>query len=237
MIVAAHQPYFAPYAGFFAKALLADTLVLMDDVQFPQGSTWLTRNRFKNDNGKLWLSIPVWKKGLGWQKIREVRICNEGRWREKHLSTLQVAYHHAPFFKEHEAFLEGLFQGWQDRLVELNLSVLKYLAACLGIETRFVLLSELGIDAKEPVLSAAVARTLGASVFLAQAGARKFLDAEIFRKAGLATVFAKAKPPVYPQLWGAFLPNLSVFDLLFNCGPAAPRIIRRVARDVFALKA
>jgi len=98
MIISAYQPYFAPFSGFFAKALRSDLLVIMDRVQFPRGTTWLTRNRFKNDQGTLWMTIPVWKKGLGLQKIDEVRICHEGRWARKHLVSLKSAYANAPFF-------------------------------------------------------------------------------------------------------------------------------------------
>ncbi|MCP4666272.1 MAG: WbqC family protein [Deltaproteobacteria bacterium] len=38
------------------------------------------------------------------------------------------------------------------------------------------------------------------------------------------------RPPVYPQLWGRFIPNLSVFDLLFNCGPKGSSIINAGVR-------
>jgi hypothetical protein len=31
--------------------------------------------------------------------------------------------------------------------------------------------------------------------------------------------------PVYPQLWGDFIANLSVLDLIFNCGDAARPIL------------
>ena len=59
MILSANQPYFAPFAGFFHKAILADVFVLLDEVQFPRGTTWMNRNRFKNDQGTLWMTIPV----------------------------------------------------------------------------------------------------------------------------------------------------------------------------------
>jgi hypothetical protein len=32
--------------------------------------------------------------------------------------------------------------------------------------------------------------------------------------------------PVYPQLHGKFIPNLSCIDILFNCGPEAEAILK-----------
>lgn len=229
MIVSTYRPYFAPHAAFFAKAARSDVMVLLDDVQFPQGSTWLSRNRFKNDQGLVWLSIPVWKRGLGLQKIREVRICNEGRWRAKHLATLRTAYDRAPYLEEHEPFLERLYRKNQVFLLDKNLELLRYVMQCLGIATRMPLLSELDIEAREPLLSVAVAQALGATTFLAHGGALKYLDHSLFEGAGIGLASIHTRPPVYPQLWGPFLPNLSVLDLLFNCGPAAARIIGRLA--------
>jgi len=71
MILSTSQPYFSPFPGFFLKAFLSDIFVVLDEVQFPRGTTWLTKNRFKNDQGTLWMTVPVWKKGLGLQKISE----------------------------------------------------------------------------------------------------------------------------------------------------------------------
>jgi hypothetical protein len=225
MILSAYQPYFAPFPGFFAKAHRSDCMVLMDSVQFPRGTTWLTRNRFKNDQGTLWMTIPVWKKGLGLQKINGVRISYDGHWPGKHRLSLATAYGRAPYFEEHQEFVEGIFKERFEKLIHLNVTIIRYLMKHLGISSRLVLLSELGIEGKEPGLSVAISRKLGASRFLAQAGARKYLDAEAFRKAGIRLIFLKFRPPVYPQLWGAFLPNLSAFDLLFNCGPKSRPIL------------
>ena len=33
--------------------------------------------------------------------------------------------------------------------------------------------------------------------------------------------------PPYPQLWGAFEPNVSIIDLLLNTGAEAPRFLRK----------
>ena len=230
-IVSAQQPYFAPYAGFFQKALLSDILVLMDSVQFPQGTTWLTRNRFKNDQGALWITIPVWKKGLGLQRINEVRIYKEGRWARKAIISLKSAYAKAPFFEDHVEFLESLLDEVPNKLIDLNVAVIRYILEQLGIQVEISLLSHLEIDSKEPALSIEVAKHLGATHFLAQNSAKKYLDKEGFEKEGIELIFFNPRAPVYPQLWGNFLPNLSCLDLLFNCGPKSSQVIRRGLRS------
>ena len=231
-IVSTQQPYFVPYAGFFQKALQSHILVLMDTVQFPRGTTWLTRNRFKNDQGTLWLTIPVWKKGRGVQRISDVEICREGRWANKHLASLRTAYANAPFFKDHEDFVGKLFSPTYLKLLQLNESAIRYVFQHLEIPTRLVRLSDLGIEEKEPRLSIEVCRAVGATHFLAQNSARKYLDIEGFKKEGIEVIFFNPRPVVYPQLWGHFLPNLSVLDLLFNCGPGAIEIIRKGIRPL-----
>ena len=88
MLLAISRPYFAPHPGFFMKALTSDLFVLLDDVQFPRKTTWVSRNRFKNDQGALWMTIPVLKRGRGLQTIRNVEICRDGNWQKKHLKSM-----------------------------------------------------------------------------------------------------------------------------------------------------
>ena len=230
MILSAYQPYFAPFSAFFCKAMRSDTLVLMDSVQFPQGTTWLARNRFKNDQGTLWMTIPVWKKGLGLQRINEVRICHEGRWGRKHLESLKTAYARAPFFEEHLGFIEETFKRGFEKLIDLNLSIIEHMLNMFRITAEIRLLSDSGIEEKEPELSLNLCKRLGASVFLAQSSAKKYLPEEQFSKQGITLLFFTPRPPVYPQLWGSFLPNLSALDLLFNCGQGAQKVLQRMCK-------
>lgn len=219
MILSANQPYFFPFPGFFYKAYLSDVFVILDDVQFPRGTTWITRNRFKNDQGSLWLTVPVKKKGLGLQKIDAIRICYDGRWPRKHLESLKNAYSRAPYFKVHLDFLEALCSTKFEKLIDLNLRIIRYFLQQLKIETQVVLSSELGIRSTGDKRLIEICREMGASRFLAQSPAQKYLDADRFADAGIR--LAQFKPPllVYPQLWGSFIPNLSLLDLIFNCGP------------------
>jgi hypothetical protein len=221
MIISANQPYFCPFPGFFYKASLSDVLIILDDVQFPQGTTWISRNRFKNDQGTLWLTIPVWKKGLGRQPINQVRVCHEGRWAGKHRESLKSAYGHAPYLNDHLSFIEEIFSSRFDRLIDLNLAIIRYLLNCLRIDPKLVLLSQLGVKGKATQLLVEICRAMGASTFLAQSQVKKFVDPDLFQQEGVELRYFKYTAPTYPQLWGDFLPNLSAFDLVFNCGPRA----------------
>ena len=148
MIVSTYQPFFAPFSAFFVKAYLSDMMVVLDDVQFPQRTTWITRNRFKNDQGILWISIPVWRKGLGLQKINEVEIYPEGNWRKKHMASLKKSYANAPYLNEHLGFLDEVFSDTFEKLIDLNMTIIHYLKNQLMIPTPLALQSDLDIKGK-----------------------------------------------------------------------------------------
>ncbi len=227
MIISYYQPYFAPFASFFEKIIRSDVFVIMDSVQFPLGRSWLTRNRFKNDKGVYWIRIPVWKSGRGLQKINQVLICYERNWTEKVIKGLEMAYKNAPYFSEHISFWKELLEKRIERLVEFNLEIINYVLKYLKIDRKIILLSELKIEEKEPYLSIRMCKELGASCLLVQKSAKRYLDEELFKKEKIKLIFFNPKPPVYPQLWGKFIPNLSIFDLMFNCGKKALEIIKR----------
>lgn len=225
MIISTYQPFFAPFSAFFAKAYLSDMMIVLDTVQFPQRTTWITRNRFKNDQGILWVTIPVWRKGLGLQKINEVKICPEGNWRKKHIASLKISYANAPYLKEHLGFVGEIFSDRFEKLIDLNMSIIHYLKKHLMIPTPLALQSDLGIKGKGNELLIKICRRMGASDYLAQKSAEKYLDKDLFSRAGITLHFITPPSPVYPQLWGAFIHNLSAFDLLFNCGPKSHEIL------------
>lgn len=225
MIITTSRPYFAPYPGFFYKAHLADVLVILDNVQFPRGTTWITRNRFKNDQGTWWLTVPVLKKGLGLQAINDVCIYRDDRWLHKHVAGLKHAYAHAPYFAEHMQFIETLYTTFSDRLIDFNLTIIRHLMLNLGVDTEIRRLSELNIEAAGDRLLLEINRYFSASVYLAPSSAAKYLDAGLFENAGIELRTVDFRSPVYPQLWGNFVPDLTAFDLLFNCGPKARDIM------------
>ncbi len=225
MILSTSRPYFAPYPGFFSRVCRSDIFVVLDSVQFPRGTTWITRNRFKNDQGTLWMTVPVRKKGLGLQKINDVRICHDSHLPAKHLKSLKQAYGKAPYFSEHLPFLNDIFSAGVERLLDFNMAILRHLMRWLGADTEVRSLSELNISTRGKALLLDICQYFRASSYLAPGAAGNHLDPRLFKKAGIELAFHKPKPCIYPQLWGDFLPDLSAFDLVFNCGPKAREMI------------
>jgi len=227
VIVACHQPNFLPWIGFFYKALLADLVVLLDDVQFARGFTWVNRNRLKCDQGELCLTVPVKKKGRGLQKISDVEVLDEGNWPRRFLQGISQNYCHAPYFAEHRGFLKDLMQMRWRKLVDLNLAGIYYLAGCLGIGNKVVLQSSLQIQPQGPELLVRITKETGGDVYLTPLVSKKYVDENLFARHGITIQFFKFIPPVYPQLWGEFIYNLSALDLLLNCGGKSLEVIKK----------
>jgi hypothetical protein len=224
VIVATHQPIFLPWPGFFFKAAHAECLVLLDDVQFPRGRSWVNRNRLKNEDGFLWLTVPVLKKGRGLQAIRRVEIQNDKGWRKKHLGGIRQNYVRAPYFGDYFSKIAAIYGRDQTLLVDLDIDLIKFMMDALSLETRLIRQSELGIVAKGTDLLIEICRSVGADRLLHFPMVDKHVDTDTMKRRGVDVIHAEFHPPVYPQLWGDFLQNLSMLDLLLNCGPRSREI-------------
>jgi hypothetical protein len=58
-----------------------------------------------------------------------------------------------------------------------------------------------------------------------------YLDTALLEREGIGLELQRWAAPAYPQLHGHFVPDLSVVDLLFNCGPDSAGVLLRGAGD------
>ena len=70
-----------------------------------------------------------------------------------------------------------------------------------------------------------ICRKLGADEYYTGAAAKNYFDLKLFDEAGINVEFQNYRHPVYPQLFGDFIPYMSVVDLIFNMGDNAAEII------------
>ena len=226
-VAAIHQPNYIPWPGYFHKLAACDVFVYLDAVQYPRGQSFAARNRIKTPNGVVFLTIPVSvpKGHEGKASYLEVEFADE-RWRDKHLKTVEQSYKRAPHFDEvFELYRDGLERG--RTFVGLNVGLIEAVAGYLGIETRRVLLSEtLESFGEKTDLIVDVCKTVGADVYLSGAGGgREYNDERQLNEHGIELRYDDYAYPDHPQLWDGFEPNLSVLDLLFNCGREARELV------------
>jgi len=225
MIVTIHQPEHLPWLGFFDKMRQADVFVLLDTTQFAKDD-FQNRNRIKTSKGPTWLTVPVFKRGRSEQLIIDAEICNDRNWRNRCWSLIHQNYRDAPYFAEHKQFFEELYARKWSKLVELNTTVIRYLAEQLGLKTKLVTASELEVYERGSTnVNLTICRVLGADVYLSGKYGKQYLDETQFAEHGIKVRYQDFQHPVYPQLWGDFLSHMSAIDLLFNCGDASLEII------------
>ena len=225
MILAAHQLHYLPWLRYFHKAASSDTLVLLDNVQFTKND-WQNRNKIKTASGELILTVPVLHKFQ--QRLSEVQIDSKQPWARKHWRALETNYRKAPYFKEHGPFFRRVFERPWEKLNDLNAEILFYLVEALGIKTKIIRSSDLALKGEATDRMIEICKTLGAQTYLSGAyAAGVYLDTERFKREGIELIFQEFEPPRYPQLFpeAGFIPELSIVDLLFNCGPRSLEIL------------
>lgn len=223
------QPGFLPWLGFFDQMRRADVFVYYDDVQYDKHG-WRNRNRIKAPTGPQWLSVPVRHAGLGKPRILDVEIDNSSAWARKHVGTLRQYYGRAPFFDRYIEDLELVFTRRWDRLVDLDLALAGRLAEWLEIGTTILRASELKVEGERSERLLALCKRVGASHYLSGNAAQSYLDVDLFERHDIAVAWQDYEHPVYPQLYGEFVPYLSAIDLLMNCGDKSAHILREGSR-------
>jgi hypothetical protein len=217
MLVAMHQPEHLPWIGFFEKMMRADLFVLLDDVQFSRGD-FQNRNRVKGPASVQWLTVPVLHKFP--QRLDAVEIAGNS-WQDSHWKTLTSCYGRAPYFKDFGCAFEEFYRRSWTNLVTLNLSAVKLLASVFGIDTPIILSSELKTSGHKSDLVLDICNRVGATAYYSGRTGSTYLNREAFRSAGVDILVQRFEHPVYRQRFMKshdFVPNLSVIDLLFNCG-------------------
>ena len=229
-VLVAHQAEFMPWLGFISKAAMGDIYLILDDTQFKK-SNFQNRNkiRFPNKEGWLWLNIPVKNKD-SFTNMLDVEIAGN-EWKDKHLKTIQTSYGKSPYFSQIYAELYEIYANFDsNKLVEINILLIKYAFKKFSINTPVYRVSELKKSAEDITgykteLVISLVRAVNANSIVAGSGGREYLDKERFKENKIDLVFQEFQHPVYKQIHGEFLPHMSFIDLLFNYGDKSVNIL------------
>jgi hypothetical protein len=217
MRLAAHQPQYLPWLGYFDKIAHADRFVLLDTVQYKKNE-WQNRNRIRGAAGWHWLTVPVHYRFP--MTIRDVRVDATSGWRRKHKEALRQAYAKAPYREQLMAAIETLLDRPIDDLASLNIETVRLVGGMLGVGTPVTVASTLsGIPEGPDERLIALCKVFGCDTYLAGAGGRDYMNLDTWKAAGIAVEFQAYRHPVYPQSQPGFEPNLSAIDALMHLGP------------------
>ena len=218
------QSNYIPWKGYFDLIHDADCFIFYDDVQYTKND-WRNRNKIMMAGGPKWLTIPT---GIDAHRlICEVEL-SDPSWQGKHWETIRQSYRRAPFFKHDRPFFEEIYLGrrWHT-LSELNQHMITRIARdLLNItaafdDSRNYLLAGQRLDRLIDLVS-----QCGASQYISGPAAKNYIEPYRFDAIGVELIWKDyAGYPSYQQSQLPFEHGVSIVDLLFNIGPAAPEFI------------
>ncbi len=223
-IAGIHQPQYLPWLGLVERVSRSDVFVILDNVPYSK-NYFYNRNKIKGPNGPQWLTIPVLSKGQFGQSFVDTKIDNSQNWSEKHWNSIYHAYANAPFFTEYSEYFHKTLEKEWDLLVDICIDTFRFLLGSFGIEKEIARASELGVKGKKEELLINICRKLGVTHYLSGPDGAKYLNMQAWKDKNIEVDFQNYIHPVYEQLYGEFVSNLSATDLLFNCGREGLKVL------------
>ena len=219
MIIAIHQPEFIPWLKFFDKMKRVDKYIVFDHVQFKK-RYFENRNRVKQGDIAVWLSVPVKTKGKYLQRINEVEIDNSLPWQRKIWERIKHCYLESRYYKNYNEELETILLSKKyDNLIDLNLKFIEWFRKILNLNTPMVFSSNMNVEEyKASDLILEICLRSGANQYLCGLSGKDYLKLEDFNASGIDVITQDFKHPKYEQRGGEFVPYLSMLDMVLNCG-------------------
>jgi hypothetical protein len=216
MKLAIMQPYFFPYIGYFQLIAAVDTFIVYDNIKYTKKG-WINRNRMLQNGKDVMFSLPL-KSDSDYLDVCERELATDFN-RDKLLNQFNGAYRRAPHFTETFPLVEQIVRYEDTNLFRfLHHSILK---TCehLDITTEIRISSDIAIDhdLKNQDKVLALCAAVGASTYVNAIGGMELYSKETFREKVIDLKFIRSRPFEYPQFGDAFVPWLSIIDvMMFN---------------------
>jgi len=191
---------YLPPISWMAVAMQTEHMGIELQETFPK-QTYRNRCTIATSSGKLNLTVPVKRINGNHTRTCDIRIDNSNNWQLLHWRSIITAYNKSPFFLYYRDQFESLFFKKQEHLVDLNRELLNELFKALQIKSLEIFYTN------EYVVKSDVYDLRNS-----------------FHPKSLTHHPVKIEFPRYMQSFEenhGFIPDLSIFDLLFNMGPDA----------------
>jgi hypothetical protein len=223
-VLVVSQPTFLPWIGLFEQIRLADVFIHYDDVQLPQGRSFISRVQIKTSNGVSWLTAPIDHARSG-KLISDVILVSHEDWRATHLKTLRHTYARTPHFDLMFELAERIFGFVTDHLSEFNINAIEKMSQWLGLSPKFLRSSSTGVEGSSTERLLGLCRYAGCDTYVTGHGALEYLDHQLLEDAGITTRYMDYRKIEYPQQHGEFTPYVSILDAIANYGERSRELL------------
>jgi hypothetical protein len=216
MRLAIMQPYFLPYIGYFQLIAAVDRFIVYDRIKYTKKG-WINRNRMLQNAKDVMFSLPL-KAGSDALDVVEREVAADFN-RDKLLNQFRGAYARAPQFEPTYAMLERIVRHPDNNLFGYIHHSLAAVCKHLGLHTPLQASSTVDFDnslkGQDKVL--ALCKAAGATEYVNAIGGTELYQHETFAAQGIELQFLRPQPFEYSQFGAAFVPSLSIVDvLMFN---------------------
>lgn len=198
---------YLPPIEYFAAMAQADE-VYLDAHEHYLKQSYRNRCVLLNVSGVIALSVPVSKTLPNHCPVRDMRIAYKEAWQRNHWKSMETSYGTSPYFLYYRDYLEPFYRKRYDFLWDFNMEMLAVLLRLLRLPGKCLLTAS--YDGKP--------------------SGKTDLRSVIHPKRREESDYPFRRLEPYTQVFSdrhAFVPNLSILDLLCNQGPDSLDYLRR----------
>lgn len=216
MRLAINQPYFFPYIGYFQLIAAVDEFIVYDNIKYTKKG-WINRNRFLRNEEAADFALPL---SAAPDHLDIGQRVLAGDFSERRLlNQIHGAYRKAPCFDKAMNLIMEIMSCPDRNLFGFLLNSLRRTCDYLQIQTPVLVSSSIAIDhrlkSESKVLALCQARN--ADSYINAIGGTELYSRERFAEQQIKLFFLRPLPTSYLQFGNAFVPWLSIIDIImFN---------------------
>ena len=155
--------------------------------------TLTNRTYIDSSNGELMLTVPIKHSGKNIpRKFSKIKIDNSSKWKKTHYKSIKICYQSSPFFEFYEDDISFFYESDYEYLHQLNFASINLVCNWINLEMPK---ENFNVQEKEFINLIYLSNTKRTREFLEKKYTQTF------------------------QVSNGFINDLSILDLIFNCGP------------------
>ena len=155
--------------------------------------TLTNRTYIDSSNGELMLTVPIKHSGKNVpRKFSEIKIDNSSNWKKTHYKSIKICYQSSPFFEFYEDDISFFYESDYEYLHQLNFASINLVCNWINLEMPK---KNFNVQEKEFINLIYLSNTKRTRELLEKKYTQTF------------------------QVSNGFINDLSILDLIFNCGP------------------